>query len=182
MRRKQKQTILRKVHGRKVQSARARSAAVAVGECSIAGAAAGGTDGEEAKQRLGTSAHAASRCDGSRMDEQGAQATSLAEDSEWEVKFEQLKAFKREHGHPHAQIGDVVVGVWVKEQRQLHKEKKLPLDREEKLIDIGCVRAAAVTGGAVTATAAPTAVTGGSGGGGGGHGHHGVVCLVMLVM
>ena len=50
-----------------------------------------------------------------------------------------LEAFKAVNGHPHAQISDVGVGPWVKEQRQLFKDGKLSPAQEQRLRNIGFV-------------------------------------------
>jgi hypothetical protein len=60
-------------------------------------------------------------------------------DETWERHLQLLEAFKAVNGHPHAQISDVGVGPWVKEQRQLFKDGKLSPAQEQRLRNIGFV-------------------------------------------
>ena len=54
----------------------------------------------------------------------------------WLDKFERLKAFKAEHGHPHVRQ-DELLGPWVCMQRRYFKLEKLARERQQLLTSIG---------------------------------------------
>jgi hypothetical protein len=61
-------------------------------------------------------------------------------EKQWNMKYEQLVEFKRKTGHcivPHRYEQDKSLGIWVRTQRNYHKQNKLRQDRKRILDEIG---------------------------------------------
>jgi hypothetical protein len=64
------------------------------------------------------------------------------EEKKWKNQYEKLVEFKRKHGNclvPRSYKEDMSLGVWVSRQRLLHNKNTIPLDRKERLDEIGFV-------------------------------------------
>src|SRR5947207_1818584 len=61
------------------------------------------------------------------------------QDAIWEMMFQRLAAFRREHGHCRVPIrgADRRLGNWVSNQRQAERYRQLPLERRYRLMSLG---------------------------------------------